>query len=202
MSCGPSEKLRALADQVDALDDKIDSLITESPLGKLNDLKNQAGDAVNGVMGKLTDAIPEALTKIGDIADRTLHDDISEIGKLLLLGIVAKPLYEQEIRRLKDKWGNVGLGDFKDLDDVANALRSGALDLDKICKLIPNTEKQGVDVVVKGTPISFPDIDPVALVKYGKIPDVRTGKIALKTSVRSKKQAEEFLNLQLPEFDF
>ena len=25
MSCGPSEKLRALADQVDALDDKIDS---------------------------------------------------------------------------------------------------------------------------------------------------------------------------------
>ena len=101
MSCGPSEKLRALADQVDALDDKIDSLITESPLGKLNDLKNQAGDAVNGVMGKLTDAIPEALTKIGDIADRTLHEDISEIGKLLLLGIVAKPLYEQEIRRLK-----------------------------------------------------------------------------------------------------
>ena len=202
MSCGPSEKLRALADQVDALDDKIDSLITESPLGKLNDLKNQAGDAVNGVMGKLTDAIPEALTKIGDIADRTLHEDISEIGKLLLLGIVAKPLYEQEIRRLKDKWGNVGLGDFKDLDDVDNALRRGALDLDKICKLIPNTEKQGVDVVVKGTPISFPDIDPVALVKYGKIPDVRTGKIALKTSVRSKKQAEEFLNLQLPEFDF
>ena len=202
MSCGPSEKLRALADQVDALDDKIDSLITESPLWKLNDLKNQAGDAVNGVMGKLTDAIPEALTKIGDIADRTLHEDISEIGKLLLLGIVAKPLYEQEIRRLKDKLGNVGLGDFKDLDDVANALRSGALDLDKICKLIPNTEKQGVDVVVKGTPISFPDIDPVALVKYGKIPDVRTGKIALKTSVRSKKQAEEFLNLQLPEFDF
>ena len=48
-----------------------------------------------------------------------------------------------------------------------------------------------MDVVVKGTPISFPDIDPVALVKYGKIPDVRTGKIALKTSVRSKKQAEE-----------
>ena len=202
MSCGPSEKLRALADQVDALDDKIDSLIEESPLGKLNDLKNQAGDAVNGIMGKLTDAIPEALTKIGDIADRTLHEDISEIGKLVLLGIAAKPLYEQEIRRLKDKWGNVGLGDFKDLDDVANALRSGALDFDKICKLIPNTEKQGVNVVVKGTPISFPDIDPVALVKHGKIPDVRTGKISLATSTRAKKQSEEFLNLQLPEFDF
>ena len=36
MSCGPSEALKGLADQVDALDDKIDSLITESPLGKLN----------------------------------------------------------------------------------------------------------------------------------------------------------------------
>ena len=107
MSCGPSEKLKALADQVDALDDKIDSLITESPLGKLNDLKNQAGDAVNGVMGKLTDAIPEALTKIGDIADRTLHEDVSDIAKLLLLGIAGKDLYEREITRLTNKWGNI-----------------------------------------------------------------------------------------------
>ena len=202
MSCGPSEKLRALADQVDALDDKIDSLITESPLGKLNDLKNQAGDAVNGVMGKLTDAIPEALTKIGDIADRTLHEDVSSIAGLLLLGIAGKDLYEREITRLKNKWGNISFGQFQDLEDVADALRSGALDLDRICKLIPNTEKQGVDVVVKGTPISFPDIDPVALVKYGKLPTVRTEKIRVDTILRSKKQSEEFLNLQLPEFDF
>ena len=90
----------------------------------------------------------------------------------------------------------------KDLEDVADALRSGALDLDRICKLIPNTEKQGVDVVVKGTPISFPDIDPVALVKYGKLPTLRTEKIRVDTILRSKKQSEEFLNLQLPEFDF
>ena len=202
MSCGPSEKLKALADQVDALDDKIDSLITESPLGKLNDLKNQAGDAVNGVMGKLTDAIPEALTKIGDIADRTLHEDVSDIAKLLLLGIEGKDLYEREITRLTNKWGNISFGQFQDLEDVADALRSGALDLDRICKLIPNTEKQGVDVVVKGTPISFPDIDPVALVKYGKLPTVRKEKIRVDTILRSKKQSEEFLNLQLPEFDF
>ena len=114
MSCGPSEKLKALADQVDALDDKIDSLITESPLGKLNDLKNQAGDAVNGVMGKLTDAIPEALTKIGDIADRTLHEDVSDIAKLLLLGVVALPQYKQELERVKRKWGDLSdLGQYK-----------------------------------------------------------------------------------------
>jgi len=59
-----------------------------------------------------------------------------------------------------------------------------------------------VNVFVKRSPISFPDIDPVALVKYGKLPDVRKGKITVATSTRSKKQAEEFLNLQLPEFDF
>ena len=46
MSCGPSEALKGMADQIDALDDKIDSLITESPLGKLNALKDQANDAV------------------------------------------------------------------------------------------------------------------------------------------------------------
>ena len=79
MSCGPSKAMRDLADQIDAFDDKIDSLITESPLGKLNDLKNQAGDAVNGVMGKLESAIPEALNKITDFMDKTLHEDVSDL---------------------------------------------------------------------------------------------------------------------------
>ena len=46
MSCGPSEALKGMADQIDALDDKIDSLITESPLGKLNALKDQANDCL------------------------------------------------------------------------------------------------------------------------------------------------------------
>ena len=202
MSCGPSEKLKALADQVSAFDDKIDSLIEESPLGKLNDLKSQAGDAVNGIMGKINEAIPEALQKIGDIADRTLHEDISELGKLVLLGVVALPQYKQELDRLQTKWGGIDLGDFKDLDDVASALRSGALDLDRICKLLPNTEKQGVNVIVKGTPTSFPDIDPVALVKYGKLPNYKTPKFEVQTTTRAKKQAEEFLNFELPEFDF
>ena len=36
MSCGPAEALKGLADGIDILDDKIDSLIEESPLGKLN----------------------------------------------------------------------------------------------------------------------------------------------------------------------
>ena len=193
MSCGPSEALKGMADQIDALDDKIDSLITESPLGKLNALKDQANDAVNGVMGKLEGAIPSALNKLGSKLDQTLHEDVSDIAKLLLLGVVALPQYKQELERV---------GQYKSLDEVADALRSGALDLDRICKLIPNTEKQGVDVIVKGTPTSFPDIDPVALVKYGKLPNYKTPKFEVQTTTRAKKQAEEFLNFELPEFDF
>ena len=202
MSCGPSEALKGMADQIDALDDKIDSLITESPLGKLNALKDQANDAVNGVMGKLENAIPSALNKLGNKLDQTLQEDVSDIAKLLLLGVVAYPQYVQELERVKRKWGKVDLGDFKSLDQVADALRSGALDLDRICKLIPNTEKQGVNVIVKGTPTSFPDIDPVALVKYGKLPNYKTPKFEVQTTTRAKKQAEEFLNFELPEFDF
>ena len=203
MSCGPSEALKGMADQIDALDDKIDSLITESPLGKLNALKDQANDAVNGVMGKLEGAIPSALNKLGSKLDQTLHEDVSDIAKLLLLGVVALPQYKQELERVKRKWGDLSdLGQYKSLDEVADALRSGALDLDRICKLIPNTEKQGVDVIVKGTPTSFPDIDPVALVKYGKLPNYKTPKFEVQTTTRAKKQAEEFLNLELPEFDF
>ena len=202
MSCGPSKAMRDLADQIDAFDDKIDSLITESPLGKLNDLKNQAGDAVNGVMGKLESAIPEALNKITDFMDKTLHEDVSDLAKLGLIYYVNRDYYEQQLKAIKGKWSGVDLGDYNSLDEIADALRRGALDIESICKMIPNTEKDGVNVVVKGTPTSIPDIDPVALIKHGAIPKIPPGSITIDVVGRAKKQSEEFLNLELPEFDW
>jgi hypothetical protein len=50
MSCGPSEALKGLADSVDALTEKAESLVNESPLGKLGDLESMAADAATGVL--------------------------------------------------------------------------------------------------------------------------------------------------------
>ena len=44
MSCGPSKALSALADKVDLANEKIDELILQPTIGKLDDLKQQAED--------------------------------------------------------------------------------------------------------------------------------------------------------------
>jgi hypothetical protein len=92
-----------------------------------------------------------------------------------------------------------------DIDNLADLLRSGAMDIDQICKLVPNVDMQGVNVEVKGVPTSFPDIDPVALIRKGKLPDTSTFNldgVRVDTKVISKKQADDFLDIELPTFDF
>ena len=88
---------------------------------------------------------------------------------------------------------------FKDLEGL---LRSGAVDLDSICKLIPNLEKDGVNVIVKATPTSFPDVDPATILKGGALPPLPKPKVVIDVSSRKKDIKEEFLNLELPDFDW
>lgn len=202
MSCGPSEKLKELADQVQALEDKFDNMINESPLGKLNDLKADAEDKINGVMGKIEGMIPEAFAGLKDFADKNLHEDITDAFKFIILLGAKKDAIQSQLTRLKTKWGNVDLGDIGSFDDLEAVLRSGALDLDSLCKLIPNIEKEGIGIIVKGTPTSFPDIDPVAILKGRGMPDLPKPKIVVDIIARAKKEAESFINLKLPDFDF
>tara|TARA_Y100000996_G_C22504107_1_gene635650 strand:+ start:189 stop:797 length:609 start_codon:yes stop_codon:yes gene_type:complete len=202
MSCGPSKALRDLAGQIDELDNKVDDLIAESPLGKLADLQNQAKDAIGGVMNKVEAAIPEALNKVLGEMDKTLHEDASDLLKFIMLGAIAKPQLENKLDSMKKKWGSVDLGDIKDLDDLADLIRNGAIDLDSICKMLPNVEGQGVDLVVKGRPISFPDISPEGLLKGHGLPDIKKGNVWFDVGRSSRRQSEEFFNLEIPEFDW
>jgi len=202
MSCGPSEKLKELADKVQAAEDKFDSIINESPLGKINKIKNDALEDVNSVMGKLEGMIPSILNKVIAAADKTLHEDVTDFLKIIMLGAMNKDGIETQLTYLKNKWGGIDLGDIKNFDDLQNLLRSGAIDLDSICKLIPNVEKEGVNVTVKATPTSFPDIDPAAILKGGSLPKFPDAKVVIDTSIRKRLEKEEFLNLEIPEFDW
>ena len=97
MSCGPAEALKGLADGIDVLDDKIDSLIEESPLGKLNELKAEAEAAVNGVMDAVNVMIPEiGLGVLDGLVPAGLQDDIKGIASFVLAGIASKDAFENK----------------------------------------------------------------------------------------------------------
>jgi len=84
-------------------------------------------------------------------------------------------------------------------------LREGAMDLDNLCKMVPNVNTQGIELEVKGVPTSFPDFDPVAMIRKGALPNMpkMAGKPRLgDPKVISKKQADDFLNIELPVFDW
>lgn len=200
MSCGPSEALKGLADSVDALTEKAESLVNESPLGKLGDLEAQAADAANSVMGKLEAMVPSI--KLPEIPDhlKTLQDEMKEVAAFVALGALAAPLMKIKIDQMKKKWGS--LGSNVNIDNLADKLRTGAMDLDDICKLVPNLDTDGINITVKGTPTSFPDIDPVSLLKGVPLPPMAKPKIVVDIVGGAKKQGADFLDVELPTFDF
>ena len=201
MSCGLSEAMKGAADQVDALNEKFDAAVMNSPIGELGNIAEKAEAGAQGVMDKLNDAIPSIKLPNLPFDQLPLQDQFKELAALTALGILQAPKIAQQLELMKRKYKGTDI----DIDNLAQLLRSGAMDIDKICKLVPNVDMQGVNVEVKGVPTSFPDIDPVALIRKGKLPDspiIDKDFIHLDTRVVSKKQADDFLTIELPSFDF
>ncbi len=150
MSCGPSKALASLAEKVDLANEKIDELILQPTIGKLDDIKQQAEDELNGVLGDLEEMIPEINLGI-EIPEelKSLQDDFKDVGNFLLLGLAKKDALVSKMKQIESKWSSVDLGDFKDLNDVSKALMSGAADLDELCKLLPNAQIKQKEYIVK-----------------------------------------------------
>ena len=161
MSCGLSEAMKGAADQVDALNEKFDAAVMNSPIGELGNIAEKAEAAAQGVMDKLNDAIPSIKLPNLPFDQLPLQDQFKELAALTALGILQAPKIAQQLELMKRKYKGTDI----DIDNLADLLRSGAMDIDKICKLVPNVDMQGVNVEVKGVPTSFPDIDPVALIR-------------------------------------
>ena len=99
---------------------------------------------------------------------------------------------------MKRDWGDVDLGDLGDIDNLPNKLRTGALDLESLCKKIPNLEKDGVDVVVRGIPVSFPSVDAAGILKTGRMPTITKPTPTIDVSRRQSEAAGRFLNVKVP----
>jgi len=201
MSCGLSEAMKGAADQVDALNESFNAAVMNSPIGELGNIAEKAEAAAQGVMDKLNDAIPSINLPDLPFDQLPLQDQFKELAALTTLGILQAPKIASKLKSMKNKYQGTDV----DIDNLADLLRSGAMDIDQICKLVPNVDMQGVNVEVKGVPTSFPDIDPVALIRKGKLPDTSTFNldgVRVDTKVISKKQADDFLDIELPTFDF
>ena len=131
-----------------------------------------------------------------------LHKDYSKLLNLVLLiaSILDCRLLEILLDYMKNKYAGV---DEVNIENLADLLRTGAMDLDSICKLVPNVQTQGINAQVLGVPTSIPDIDPVAIIRGGRLPELpKVGKVYIETSKVSKKQGDDFLDIELPNFDF
>ena len=200
MSCGISESMKGVADQVDALNAKLDAAVMSAPgMGELAGLKDKVEGAAQGIMDKLDAAIPSIKFPNTPFDQLPLQDQMKEIAGLLALGYLKKDAVESKLKQLETKWSSVDV----DINNLADLLRSGAMDLDSICKLVPNVDTEGVNAVVKGVPTSFPDIDPVSILRGGPTPQLpKIGDVYIETSVQAKKQTDDFLDIELPTFDW
>tara|TARA_Y100000361_G_scaffold37487_1_gene32106 strand:- start:17135 stop:18400 length:1266 start_codon:yes stop_codon:yes gene_type:complete len=203
-ACGPAAALAGLADAIDIIDDKIDELIEESPLGKLNELKAEAEAAINGTLDAVQQLIPEIGLGIVDglIPEemKGLQDAVGDIAGMVLAGAAAEDALLGQLDSMKEKFEGVDFGEFKDLDDVVGALRRGSLEVGKICEMIPNLvpDAGGVGFTLKGIPTKFPEIDPVAFLKSGKLPDFPKFELDLDVEAITKEVTDDFVQFDVP----
>ena len=102
MSCGPAEKMRAMADEIDALNKKAEDAVNAAIGDKLGALQQEAQDKINGIMAKVEGMIPS----IGFPKPSTNSiTDLENIAKLIMLGKLAEPQVEAAIKQFKSAWG-------------------------------------------------------------------------------------------------
>jgi len=193
MSCGPAEKLTKLAEDFETVESKIDDMIAdvESQVGAI---QAQAQTEVDKVIGSLKGLMPEI--DVPFIPD-SVQNDITNIVRNILTAQLAAEDIANELTRLEQKWSGVDLGNIR-IQDIPQLLRSGALDLDRICKLVPNFEKDGSQVVLKGTPISFPEINVADIIKGGSLPNIQVPDFAEVVTRRVSDAKERFIEISIP----
>lgn len=193
MSCGPAEKLTKLAENFETVEAQIDTMVADVE-AQVGAIQATAQAEVDKVIGSLKELIPEI--DIPFTPDSVQNDFTNVVQNILTAQLAAEDL-ANELTRLEQKWSGVDLGNIR-IQDIPQLLRSGALDLENICQLIPNFEKDGSQVVLKGTPISFPEINVADILKGGSLPNVQVPDFAEVVTRRVQKGTEKFINISVP----
>jgi hypothetical protein len=194
MSCGAAEELLKLADQFDEVESRID--------GMIGDVEGQVGQIqsiVQAEIDKLTETLTGYIPEIDiPIEIDSLQGDVAGILEKLIAGQIIAEDIAQEVAILEAKWGGLDLGNIN-FTDIPRLIRSGALDLQNLCQVLPNYQNSGAEVTLKGTPISFPEINVPDIIKGGSIPRINKPEFRVDINRRISNGTNKFLNINIPD---
>lgn len=177
MSCGPVQLIKDIAETTDqalAIADKAANLLPYGVATTAGFVEAQLISKINDQVALIKDFIDNPLAAVGGLVPglpneiQTLINKGQEFTDVVgptLTGAAATVLY---VNNLKDKYSNVDV----DIDNVVALMQEIGNDLDSLCKIVPNIQDVGGELVVKGFPVSFPDISPGTILSEGKFPDV------------------------------
>lgn len=188
MSCGPSKALNDLADSIDSFTGVFDMSANKAAV------QAEISATVGGIIDGLKASIPEIDIPTPVVS---LQSDITDFAEKILTAKLAGEDLLSEFETIKSKWEGVDLGNLN-INDIPRLIRSGAMDLDNICQLIPNFELDGAEITLRGTPITFPDINVVDIIKGGSLPRLTKPDFTTIINRRVKNGANKFLNISAP----
>jgi hypothetical protein len=202
--CGATEKLVELTDSFLTKDELIDKAIDKLPITPAQGQAIQdaieialiATDAA-ALQSLVTSKLKEFLPEIELPEEiKGLQSDIEGFASDILAAKLAVDDIKNEVSNLKTKYAGLDLGDVA-IDDIPDLLRQGALDLNNLCKKIPNFEEDGAGFILKGTPITTPKKSAIADLLGIQIPEIKD----VVYRIQEVKQAKEksFINIEIPD---
>ena len=208
--CGATEKLVELTQSIGTTDELVDKLLDKLPITPTQGqavidalaIVNMAGDAA-AIQALITSKLKEYLPEI-EIPEELkgkvegLQLDIENFASAVLTAKLAADDIKNEVYNIKTKYSGLDLGDVA-IDDIPKLLKQGALDLDNLCKKIPNFEKDGAGFVLKGTPIITPKKSAIADLLGIQIPEVKDFVYTIDPVKQAKEAGENFINVELPD---
>jgi hypothetical protein len=179
--CGATEKLVELTDSFLTKDELIDKAIDKLPITPAQGQAIQdaieialiATDAA-ALQSLVTSKLKEFLPEI-EIPEeiKGLQSDIRSFATDISDAALAVEDIQNEVETLKTKYSGLDLGDVA-IEDIPKLLKQGALDLNNLCKKIPNFEEnEAGELVLKGTPITTPIKSAVADILGVQVPEVK-----------------------------
>ena len=208
--CGATGQLVELTQSLGTTDEIIDGLIDKIPIRP--EVSQAVADAAAiiamaqdtaQIQALVTSKLKEYLPEI-EIPEELkgkvegLQLDIENFASDVLTAKLAADDIKNEVYNLKTKYSGLDLGDVA-IDDIPDLLKQGALDLDNLCKKIPNFEKDGAGFVLKGTPITTPKKSAIADLLGIQIPEVKDFVYTIDPVKQAKEAGENFINVELPD---
>jgi hypothetical protein len=208
--CGATGQLVELTQSLGTTDEIIDGLIDKIPIRP--EVSQAVKDAAAiiamaqdtaQIQALVTSKLKEYLPEI-EIPEELkgkvegLQLDIENFASAVLTAKLAADDIKNEVYNIKTKYSGLDLGDVA-IDDIPKLLKQGALDLDNLCKKIPNFEKDGAGFVLKGTPITTPKKSAIADLLGIQIPEVKDFVYTIDPVKQAKEAGENFINVELPD---